>query len=65
MVGVEECIDNNNYGKEDCGDEEDGNDDDCMVLLPGEKNMNCKDDVELDSDNTRPWTTNKRRHVSV
>ena len=34
MVGVEECIDNTNFDKEDCGDEEDGNDDDCMVLLP-------------------------------
>ena len=36
MVGVEECIDNNNFGKADCSDEEEGNDDDCMFLLPGE-----------------------------
>ena len=40
MVGVEECIDNNNIGKDDCGDEEEGNDDDCMVLLQGEGNIN-------------------------
>ena len=65
MVEVEECIANNNYGKEDCGDKEDGNDDDCMVSLPGEENMNCKEYVESDSDNERPWKTNKRRHVGV
>ena len=65
MVGVEECIDNNNFGKEDCGDEKDGNDDDCMVLLPGEENSDCKEDIESDSNNNRPWTTNKRRHVGV
>ena len=64
-MGVEECIDNNNFGKEDFGDEEDGNDDDCMVSLPGEEHMKCKEDVESDSDNKRPWTTNKRRHVGV
>ena len=63
MVGVEECIDN--FGKVDCGDEEEGNDDDCMVLFPGDENSNCKEAVELDSDNYRPWTTNKRRHVGV
>ena len=37
MVGVEEVIDNNNFGKVDCDDEEEGNDDDCMVSLPGEE----------------------------
>ena len=42
MVGVEEFIDNNNFGKVDCGNEEEGNDDDCMVLLLGEENSNCK-----------------------
>ncbi len=36
MVGVEECIDNNNFRKDDCGNEEEGNDDDCMVLFPGD-----------------------------
>ena len=66
MVGVEECIDNNNFGKVDCGNEEEGNVDDCMVLLSGEENSNCKEAVESDSDNDRPWTTNKRRrHVGV
>ena len=60
-----EFIDNNNVGKVDFGDEEEGNDDDCMVLLPGEENMKCKEDVESDSDNERPWATNKRRHVGV
>ena len=65
MVGSEECIDNNNSGKEDCGDDEDGNDGDCIVLLPGEENKNCEEDVESDNDNKRPWTTNKRRHVGV
>ncbi len=59
MVGVEECIDNNSFGKDDCGNEEEGNDDDCMVLLPGEENSNFKEAVESDSDNKRPWTTNK------
>ena len=65
MVGVEECTNNNKFGKEDCGDDEDGNDDDCMVSLLGEENSNCEEDVELDSDNERPWSTNKRRHVGV
>ena len=37
LVGMEECTDNNNYGKEDCGDEEDGNDDDCMVCCQERK----------------------------
>ena len=37
MVGVKECIGNNNFGKVDFGDKEEGNDDDCMVLLPGEE----------------------------
>ncbi len=36
MVGVEEFIDNNNFGKVDCGNEGESNDDDCMVLFPGE-----------------------------
>ena len=40
MVGVEECIGNNNFGKEDCGDDKDGNDDDCMVSLTGEEKSN-------------------------
>ncbi len=62
---MEEFIDNNNFGKVDCGDEEEGNDDDCMVLLPGEENSNFKDAVESDSDNDRFWTTNKRRSVGV
>ena len=65
MVGVEECIDNNNFGKVDCGDEEEGNDDDCVVSLPGEENMKCQEDVESDSDDERLWTTNKRRIVGV
>ena len=53
-MGVEECIDNNNFGKGDCGDEEDGNDDDCIVSFPGEESMKCKEDVESDSDNKKP-----------
>ena len=65
MVGVEACIDNKNFGKADCGDEEEGNGDDCMVLLAGEETSNFKEAVELDSDNDRPWTTNKRQHVGV
>ena len=65
MVGVEECIDNNNFGEVDCGDEEEGNDDDCMVLLAEEENMKCQEDVESDSDNKRPWTTNKSWHEGV
>ena len=65
MVGVEECIENNKFGKVDCSDKEEGNDDDCMVSLPGEKNIKCHEDVESDSDKKRPWTTKKRRHVGV
>jgi hypothetical protein len=75
MMGVEECIDNNNLGKADCSDEEEGNDDDCMVLLPGEENgdfekavesdSNFKDPVESDSDSERFWARNKRRRVGV
>ena len=49
MMGVEECIDNNNLGKADCSDEEEGNDDDCMVLLPGEENGDFEKAVESDS----------------
>ena len=74
-MGVEECIDNNNFGKADCSDDEEGNDDDCMVLLPGEGNINfkeafeldsnSKEAVELDSDNNRFWVRNKRRSVGV
>ena len=63
MVGVEECIDNNKFGKVDCGDGEEGNDD--MVSLPGEENMKSHEDFESDSDVKRPWTTKKRRHVGV
>ncbi len=63
MVGVEECIDNKIFGESGCGDEGEGNDDDCMVSLPGEENMKCQEDVESDSDNKRPWTSKKRRHV--
>ena len=37
MVGMEEFIDKKNFGKVNCGDEEEGNDNDCMVLLPGEE----------------------------
>ena len=37
MVGEEECIDNNYFRNVDCGNEEEGNDDDCMVSLPGEE----------------------------
>ena len=69
MVGVEECIDNNLFGKDDCGNEEEGNDDDCMVVLPGEEtsnfkeavesDSNFKEAVELDSDNNRFWVRNK------
>ncbi len=75
MMGVEECIDNNNFGKADCSNEEEGNDDDCMVLLPGEENgdfekavesdSNFKDPVESDSDSDRFWARNKRRRVGV
>ena len=65
MVGVEECIDNNYFGKEDYGDDKDGDDDDCMASLPGEENSNCMEDVESDINNDGPWTTNKRRHVGV
>ena len=54
MVGVEEFIDSNNFGKVNCGNEEEGNDDDCMVLFPGEKHMKCHEDVESDSDDKRP-----------
>ncbi len=64
MVGVDECIDDNKFGKVNCGDGEEGYDDDCMVSLPGEENMKCHEDVESDSDDKRPWTTNKRWHVS-
>ena len=75
MMGVEECIDNNNVGKADCSDEERGNDDDCMVFLPGEETSNFKDTVELesnleehvesDSNSNRFWARNKRRCVGV
>ncbi len=75
MVGVEECIDNNLFGKDDCDKEEEGNDDDCMVLFPGEENSNFKEAVESDSnfkeavewdsDNNRFWARNKIRHVGV
>ena len=71
MVEVEEFIDKNNYGKVDCGNEEESNDDDCMVFLPGEETgeetSNFKEAVESDSDNDRDrfWTRNKRRHVGV
>ncbi len=37
MVGVQECIDNNNFGKVDCGNEEEGNDDDCMFFCQERK----------------------------
>ncbi len=65
MVEVEEFIDNNNFGKEDCGNEEEGNDDDCMVLLPGEETSDFEEAVELDSNNERNrfWTRNKRQCV--
>ena len=65
IVGVEEFIDNSNFGKVDCGDEEEDNDDVFMVLLPGEKNSNCKEAVESDSDNERNrfWARNKRQRV--
>ncbi len=62
---MEECIDNNLFGKDDCDNEEEGNDDDCMVLLPGEENSNFKEAVESDSNNDRFWTTNKRQRVGV
>ena len=75
MVGVEECIDNNLFGKDDCDNEEEGNDDDCMVMLPGEENSNLKEAIELDSnfkeavesdsDNDRFWARKKRRSVGV
>ena len=75
MVGVEECIDNNNFRKADCGNEEEGNDDDCMVLLPGEETSNFKEPVELESNFNEPvesdsksdrfWVRNKRRRVGV
>ena len=75
MVGVEECIDNNLFEKYDCGDEEEGNDDDCMVMLPWEEKSNFKEAVESDSnfkeavesysDNDRFWVRNKRRCVGV
>ncbi len=75
MVGVEECIDNNLFGKDDCGNEEEENDDDCMVLLPGDETSNFKEAVELksnfkepvesDSDSNRFWTKNKRQRVGV
>jgi hypothetical protein len=57
MMGVEESIHNNDFGKVDCGDEEESNDDDCMVLFPGEetgeKTSNFKEAVESDSDDDR------------
>ncbi len=75
MVGVEECIDKNNFGQVDCGDEEWSNDDDCMVSLPGEENSNFKEAVESDSNfkeavesdsnNNRFWARNKRRRLGV
>ena len=66
MMGVEESIHNNDFGKVDCGDEEESNDDDCMVLLPGEETgeetSNFKEAVESDSDDDRNimWGRNKR-----
>jgi hypothetical protein len=75
MMGVEECIDNNNFGKADCSNEEEGNDDDCVVLLPGEETSNFKEadelesnfkePVESDRDSNRFWASNKRRRVGV
>jgi hypothetical protein len=67
MVGVEEFIDNNNFGKVYFGNEEESNDDDCMVSLPGEETSNFKEAVESDSDNNRDrfWTRNKRPRVGV
>ena len=63
------------FGKVDCGDEEEGNDDDCMVLLPGEETCKFKEAVELESnfkepvesdrDRKRFWARNKRRRVGV
>jgi hypothetical protein len=66
-MGVEEFHHNNNFGKVDCGNEEESNDDDCMFFLPGEANSNFEEAVELDSDNERDrfWTRNKRPHVGV
>ena len=63
--GEERRINNNNFGKDYCGDDEDGNDDDCIVFLPGEDNSNCKDNIELGSDSKGYWTTNKQQHVGV
>ena len=75
MVVVEEYINNNYFGKVDCGNEEESYDDDCMVLLPGEETSNFKEavelesnfkePVELDSNSNRFWARNKRRHVGV
>ena len=61
MAGVEEFIDKNNFGKADCGNEEEGNDDDCIVLLPGEEKINFKETVESDSDNERICLENKEK----
>ncbi len=67
--------DNDNFGKADCSNEEEGNDDDCMVLLAGEETSNfkeavdvesnLKEPVEWDSNSNRFWARNKRRHVGV
>ena len=77
IVGVEErCINNNNFGKEDCGDDEDCNDDDCIVLLPGEEDSSFQEAVELESNFNEPVesdsdsnnmfrASNKRRRVGV
>jgi hypothetical protein len=64
-MGVEEFHHNNNFGRVDCGDEEESNDDDCMVLLPGEETSDFEEAVESDSDNERNrfWARNKRQRV--
>jgi hypothetical protein len=65
VIGVEEFHHNNNFGRVDCGDEEESNDDDCMVLLPGEETSDFEEAVESDSDNERNrfWARNKRQRV--
>jgi hypothetical protein len=66
-MGVEEFHHNNNFGRVDCGDEEESNDDDCMVLLPGEETgeetSNVNEAVESDSDDDRDrnWMRTKKR----
>jgi hypothetical protein len=67
MMGVEESIHNNGLGKVDCGDEEESNDDDCMVLLPGEgtveetSNFEEADESDSDDDRVRDWMRKKKR----